>query len=284
LGYIKIPLALPPGTDYASHMTKEIALITGASSGIGEALAGEFAGGGFDLVLVARSEDKLNALARQLRSEYGIEVHVQPADLSRRAAAGKLAGALRSQELDISVLVNNAGVLEHGRFVDIAPSEHQRLIDLNISGITSLLAEFLPGMIDRGDGRVLNVASIAAFQPVPALATYAATKAYVLSLTESLSEELKDTGVTATALCPGVTATNMVSGAQEKSEGLQIPQFMIGDVADVAKQGYRACMKGEVICVPGVINQVSIASTRASPKWLVRRVTGILGRYTTRDR
>ena len=258
------------------------ALITGASSGIGEALANEFAGGGYDLVLVARSEDKLKQLARQLKSEHGVKVRVEPADLSKRGSASALAGRLRQARLPVNALVNNAGVLEHGRFVDIPATRHQQLIDLNISGLSAMLAQFLPGMVERGDGRVLNVASIAAFQPLPSLATYAATKAYVLSLTESLSEELKGTGVTATALCPGVTDTNIMSEATQKSDHLWIPGFAIGDVEDVARMGYRACIKGEVICVPGIINQVSTLSTRNTPKWLLRRVTGIVGRYTTR--
>jgi short-subunit dehydrogenase len=264
-------------------MARDIALITGASSGIGEALAEQFAGGGFDLVLVARSEDKLRELARTLKAAHGIKAWVEPADLTKRSAARQLAADVAERGLDISVLVNNAGVLEQGRFVDIAPATHQRLIDLNISGITSMLSQFLPGMVDRGAGRVLNVASVAAFQPVPSLATYAATKAYVLSLTESLSEELKGTGVTATALCPGVTDTNMVSDLQDKSEGLYIPEFAISDVEDVAKRGYRACMKGEVICIPGVVNQVTTLSGRATPKWLLRRVSGFIARYATKS-
>ncbi len=264
-------------------MARDIALITGASSGIGEALAAEFAGGGFDLVLVARSEDKLRTLAKSLQAAHGIRAHVQAADLSQRSAAKKLASTLADRRLAVSVLVNNAGVLENGSFTDISAATHQRLIDLNISGVTSMLSAFLPGMIDRGSGRVLNVASIAAFQPVPTLATYAATKAYVLSLTESLSEELHGSGVTATALCPGVTATNMVSGAKEKS-GLTVPEFVIGDVRDVAQKGYRACLDGDVICVPGVVNQVSALSSRVTPKWLLRRVSGIVSRYTSGSR
>ena len=183
--------------------------------------------------------------------------------------------------MTISVLVNNAGILEQGQFTDISATTHQRLIDLNISGVTSMLAAFLPGMVERGGGRVLNVASVAAFQPVPTMATYAATKAYVLSLTESLSEELHGSGVTATALCPGITATNMVSGIQDKNDGLYIPEFVIGDVEDVAKKGYRACMKGDVICVPGVVNQVTTLSGRATPRWLLRRVSGIISRYSS---
>ncbi len=257
-------------------------LITGASSGIGEALAGKFAADGFDLVLVARSEDKLKALASRLRSEYGVKARVEPADLSGEGAAAALAEKLRKAGLPISALVNNAGILEHGRFVDIPPDRHQQLVDLNISGLTAMLSAFLPGMVERGEGRVLNVASIASFQPIPSLATYAATKAYVLSLTESLSEELKGTGVTATALCPGVTDTNMLDGAREQSDGLWIPGFAIGDVDDVAQQGFRACMKGEVICVPGLVNQLSTLGSRSTPKWLLRRVTGIVGRYSTR--
>lgn len=260
----------------------ERALITGASSGIGEALAAEFAADGFDLVLVARSEDKLKRLAAELKAEHGIKVRVEPADLSKPGSASALAKKLKQARLPLTAVVNNAGVLEHGNFIDIPATRHQQLIDLNISGLTAMLGAFLPGLVESGQGRVLNVASIAAFQPVPALATYAATKAFVLSLTESLSEELKGTGVTATALCPGVTDTNMVSGAQAKSGHLAIPGFMIGDVADVAREGFRACMKGEVICVPGLINQVSTLTSRTTPKWLLRRVSGIVGRYTTR--
>ena len=256
-------------------------LITGASSGIGESLAGHFAAGGYNLVLVARSEQKLEQLAKQLKADHKVQVSVEPADLSKRGAAKKLAASLAAQNIDLDILVNCAGVLEHGNFVGIGTATHQQLIDLNISGLTALLDTFLPGMVERGSGRVLNVASVASFQPVPTLAVYAASKAYVLSLTESLSEELKGSGVTVTALCPGITATSMVSTAQEKSGGLSIPDFMIGDVDDVAAQGYQACIKGEVICVPGAINLTATLAGRATPKWLLRRVSGILGRYTS---
>jgi len=259
-------------------------MVTGASSGIGEALAGQFAAGGYDLVLVARSADKLASLAKKLSSRHKVAAHVEAADLSRRGAAKKLAASLKRQGIAVDVLVNNAGILEPGSFVDIPATTHQDLIDLNVSGLTAMLGCFLPPMVERGRGRVLNVASIAAFQPVPKLATYAATKAYVLSLTESLSEELAGSGVSVTALCPGITATNMVSKAQQKNQGLtKIPGIFIGDVDDVARQGYRACLKGEVICVPGVVNLAATVSSRAMPKWLLRRVSGIVGRYTSGD-
>ena len=250
-------------------------LITGASSGIGEALAARFAQAGHDLVLVARSADKLQVLARALKAGHGVKTWVAPADLSLPGAAEQLAAAMRRSRRRIDILVNNAGVLSHGPFVEMDAARHQQLIDLNVSGLTAMVAAFVPAMVQRGAGRVLNVASIAAFQPVPLLATYAATKAYVLSLTESLSEELKGTGVTITALCPGITATNMLAGAQQESEQLgRLPQFVVGSAAAVADEGFDACMKDEVICVPGVLNLAGTLAARATPKWLLRKVSG----------
>ena len=261
-------------------MQTETVVITGASSGIGEELAKNFAKGGYNLVLVARSEDKLKVLARALKRDAKVKVWVEPADLSRRGAAKKLATKLTKQGIEGDILVNCAGVLEHGKFVDLSSASQQALIDLNVSGLTSMLNHFLPPMVKRGNGRILNVASIAAFQPVPSLATYAATKAYVLSLTESLAEELSGTGVSITALCPGVTATNMVATAQQKGGGFNIPAVLVGEVEQVAAQGYRACLKGDVICVPGTVNLAATVMGRATPKWLLRRISGAMGRYT----
>lgn len=256
------------------------ALITGASSGIGEALAHCFAESGHNLVLVARSGPKLQELARELAAAHGIQAWVETADLSKPEAAAKLAASLkRKRRPPVDVLVNNAGVLEHGAFSGMNPASHQQIIDLNISGLTAMLAQFVPPMAERGRGRVLNVASIAAFQPVPMLATYAASKAYVLSLTESLSEELKGSGVSVTALCPGITATNMLERATDANAQLsQIPAFLVGDVNAVARQAYQACMKGEVICVPGALNRAAMIASRGTPKWLVRRIGGVFGR------
>ncbi len=260
-----------------------VALVTGASSGIGEVLARCFASAGHDLILVARSADKLKALASELEAAHGIFAVAHAVDLSMPGAAAKLFDALQAKQRHIDVLVNCAGVLEQGPFLTIDAAKHQQIIDLNISGVTSMLSAFLPDMVARADvdgpKRVLNVASIAAFQPIPSLASYAASKAYVLSLSESLSEELKGTGVTVTALCPGITATNMLraaAGANDKVS--RIPSFMVGDVNDVAHQGFEACMKGRAICVPGAINQATTLATRATPKWLVRKLGGLLGR------
>jgi short-subunit dehydrogenase len=144
-----------------------------------------------------------------------------------------------------------------------------------------MLAHFLPPMVARGSGRVLNVASVAAFQPIPMLATYAASKAYVLSLSESLSEELKPSGITVTALCPGITATHMLTSAAQANQQLRkLPGFLVGDVAEVARQGFEACMKGDAICVPGAVNQAAMLASRSAPKWLVRRIGGLVARKT----
>jgi len=261
-------------TTMQSPRTKT-ALVTGASSGIGESLADCFAKGGYNLVLVARSVDKLKELADRLSATYKVKVWVAPADLAQPDSARRLAAAMKRARRPIDVLVNNAGVLEHGSFIGIPAERHQALIDLNVSGLTAMLAHFVPPMVARGHGRILNVASIAAFQPVPSLATYAATKAYVLSLTESLAEELKGSGVTVTALCPGITATNMLDAARKTSTHLEkLPAFVISQAEAVAAEGCEACIGGEVIRVPGVLNLAAVLASRATPKWILRRVGG----------
>ena len=257
------------------------ALVTGASSGIGASLARCFARAGHDLVLVARSADKLHALADELKVRHGITVWVEPADLAQRDAPAQLLATLKRKRHTVDVLVNCAGVLEQNAFVKMTPVQHQQIIDLNIAGLTAMLAHFVPPMAQRGKGRVLNVASIAAFQPVPTLATYAASKAYVLSLSESLAEELKGSGVTVTALCPGITATPMLNHATDSNAELsKIPGFLIGAVDDVAQQGFEACMNGDAICVPGALNRAAMIASRGTPKWLVRRIGGLFGRKT----
>ena len=266
-----MPKALAPAA--------QTALITGASSGIGEALAQRFARAGFNLVLVARSADKLKQLAKALARQHGIQAWVATADLSQPGAARKLATAMKRARRPIDLLVNNAGVLAHGAFVDMPATRHRALIDLNITALSELLAQFLPAMVARGQGRVLNVASVAAFQPVPNLATYAATKAYVLSLTESLSQELKGSGVSITTLCPGITDTGMLDKAKAVSSELgSLPAFMVGSAERVADEGFKACMAGEVIRVPGVLNHAAILASRATPRWLLRLMGGALVR------
>ena len=256
---------------------RPVALITGASSGIGEALAHCFAAAGHDVILLARSAATLQALAATLQAKHRIQALAMPADLSVAGAVEKIAADLQQQSCVPDVLVNCAGVLEQTHFVHMPAAAHQAMIDLNISALTAMLAHLLPGMVQRGSGRVLNVASIAAFQPIPLLATYAASKAYVLSLSEALSEELRGTGVTATALCPGITATKMLQSATQSNQSLtDLPAFMVGDVADVARQGFEACMQGQVICVPGAVNRAANWASRSTPRALLRRAIGLM--------
>ena len=192
----------------------EWVLVTGASAGIGRELARAFASCGCDLILSARNEGALAALARELVATHAVRAKTMPADLSLPGAAEAIAEALEGASVEVGVLVNNAGVIFEGDFADITLDDHLRLLQINVVALTSLTRLFIPPMLKRGAGRILNVASIAAFMPIPRLAAYAAAKAYVLSLTESLSEELRGTGVTATALCPGFTDTAMVRGSQ----------------------------------------------------------------------
>ncbi len=266
-------------TPHAMSTRRPIALVTGASSGIGEALARRFAASGHDLVLVARRAERLRALADALTAAHGVRAWPVAADLSRPDTAAALGAAMRRARRPIDVLVNCAGIVQVGRFADTPASRHRELVDLNVGALTSMLAHFVPPMLRRGRGRVLNVASIAAFQPVPTLATYAATKAFVLSLTESLAEELQGSGVTATALCPGITATPMLTGAERAHTRLRrMPRWVVGNVDDVAAEGHAACLRGDVVCVPGMLNAATVTAARALPKWLVRRVGGAMSR------
>jgi uncharacterized protein len=260
------------------------ALITGASSGIGLALAQQLAAKGFDVILVARSVDKLQALATELSERHGIKAQVAAADLTQSSSVQNLATLLQKQGIGVRVLVNCAGVLHQDAFINMQAAQVQQMIDLNITALTAMLHAMLPQMVSLvaeqgGRAHVLNVASIAAFQPIPMLATYAASKAYVLSLSESLAEELQGSGVSVTALCPGITATNMLAQAKGANDKLgQLPRFLIADVDDVAHTALEAMLRGDAICVPGAVNQLGTLASRSAPKWLVRKVGGLLGR------
>ena len=246
------------------------ALVTGASSGIGRELARVFAEHGHDLVVTARRRDRLDELAAELGARVRVEAIA--ANLATRNGMATLKKGLAACGLEVDVLVNNAGAGASGEFAAMDAPKSLSLIDLNVRALTDLTHHVLPGMIERGRGRILNVASVAAFQAMPGMSVYAASKAFVLSFTEALSEELAGTPVTVTALCPGLTRTEMVDDLQAA------PDFMFASAADVALEGYRACLAGEVIRVPGVANQALVTWLQYQPRWLKRFLSGIAGR------
>ncbi|MEO0996116.1 MAG: SDR family oxidoreductase [Pseudomonadota bacterium] len=245
------------------------ALITGASAGIGRHLAAEFARHGHDLVLVARRRDALESLADEMRDAHGVAVSVMPADLAPDGAADALADALADRPIDI--LVNNAGVLSSGMFRRMDAAAIDNMLRVNLAALTTLCHRFAQPMVEQGSGRILNIASIAAFQPVPTLAVYAATKAYVLSLSESLSVELADTGVTVTAVCPGFTDTTMLRGSVDGSgEKSRIPEATVLSPEQVARDAYKACLSGDAVKVPGLGYALTMATSRLLPRWVLR--------------
>jgi short-subunit dehydrogenase len=254
-------------------------LVTGASAGIGAELAREFAKHGHHLVLVARSEDKLMALAGELNAGHDTDTLVIAADLATPEGPKSVVETLHENGVEIDILINNAGIIDVGPFADTDTGKFQQMVALNIGALTTLTSLLLPHMLERRFGRILNVASLAGFQPIPSMAVYAASKAYVLSLTESLSEELRGSGVHITALCPGMTDTNMVAEMKAQSETLQwAPSFLISNPKEVAAQAYKATMSGQTILVPGLPNQVAAAWAQVNPRWLVRTVTGFWAR------
>ena len=184
---------------------KKTALVTGASSGIGAAYARALAAQGYDLILVARRADRLQALADEVKQAHGHRAEVLPADLLRREAPAELVAGVAALGMQVDLLVNNAGMGVHGPFADATAEDDLRMIDLNITSLTALTRAFAPAMIARRSGAIINVASTAAFQAIPFMGVYAATKAYVLSFSEAIAEELRPHGITVQCLCPGAT-------------------------------------------------------------------------------
>lgn len=241
-------------------------LITGASGGIGLELAHVFASHGHPLILVARSLDRLEALAQELRERYQVAVHVLPTDLGAPGAVERLQAEVQQRGLTVEILVNNAGFGLYGPYLVLDGAQEQAMIQLNVAVLTDLTKRFLPGMVERGRGGVLNVASTAAFQPGPGMAVYYATKAYVLSYSEALHHELQGTGVTVTALCPGPTRSGFqsVAGFGQKPA---IERVMM-EARPVAEQGYEALMKCQSVRIPGLLNKLGAFSMRLVPRRL----------------
>ena len=250
---------------------RKTALVTGASSGIGLDLAKRFAAEGHDVALVARSEGKLKELAAALEAEHKVRAHVVTADLAQPRAAETLVAALEARGIEVDVLVNNAGYALYGAFTETDLADELNMIQVNIVALTHLTKLLVRKMVARKDGRVLNVASTAAFQPGPLMAVYYATKAYVLSFSEALANELAGTGVTVTALCPGPTKTGFQARAQmEESKLVRGREIMTSET--VARAGYTGLMKGKTVVIPGVGNRMMANAVRFLPRNTVTKL------------
>jgi short-subunit dehydrogenase len=249
----------------------EMALITGASSGIGEAFAHRLAALGKDLILVARREDKLNALAGKLAARHGLQTHTIVADLSQPAAAAALFAETERRGLAVDLLINNAGFAQVGKFTEIPFDVQASMIRLNVNTLAELTRLYLPAMRQRQRGGVINVASNAAFQPVPYMAVYAASKAFVLSFSEAVAEEVAADGVTVLALCPGATATGFWTVAGIWGDRLHTMQT----ADEVVAVALRAFERHKSSVVVGLQNSlVAFASSRLGPRRLVARIAG----------
>jgi short-subunit dehydrogenase len=246
------------------------ALITGASSGLGLEFARLFAADGYDLVLVARNEERLQSLATELKTAHRISTEVIAIDLSLPDAAVHLVQELQRKNIRIHTLVNNAGLGAFGLFHETPYDQEKNLLQVNITALTDLTKMLLPGMVQRQSGAILNVASTAAFQPGPLMAVYFASKAYVMHLSVALSRELQGTGVTVTCLCPGPTKTGFEKNAHMEDSKLFHRKTM--DAATVARIGYRALRHKRPLVVAGNINVFGAFMTRFIPRTWAARV------------
>ena len=261
---------------------KGLVVVTGASGGIGYELARLFARDGYPLLLTARSGDKLGAFARELTAAHGVAAATCALDLAGPDAPARLFEAARGQSRPVEILVNNAGFGTYGPFAEADPAATLQMLQVNVVALTHLTHLFLPGMVARNAGRIMNVASTAGFQPGPLLAVYAATKAYVLHFSEALDEELRKTKVRVSAFCPGPTATGF-----EARAGLAGSKLFSGrnvmDARPVAEVGYRGLMRDRRVVVPGLWNNLLIQSHRFAPRRLVTKVVRMIqGRRRSR--
>jgi uncharacterized protein len=245
----------------------DIALITGSSSGIGRELAKIHAKTGGNLVLVAPDKVNLDELKKDLEEQYRIQVCIIVKDLTIPGAVDEIYEELQGRKISIDYLINNAGIGDFGHFAECDWSKQEKIIDLNIKALVHLTRLFLPAMIEKGSGKILNVASTSAFQPGPTMSVYFASKAFVLSFSEAVANEVKDKGVTVTALCPGSTETGFHAVVMGDSKLLK--ERKKSSPADVAEFGYRPMMKGKTVAVHGLKNRIMAASVRFFPRSIV---------------
>ena len=252
--------------------TTETVLITGASSGIGLELAKCFAADKSDLILVARNTEALEKIAEELRREYKIKVNVLTADLSLSETPEQIFTELKGRGLTVDVLVNNAGFGLHGEFAELPLARQLEMIQVNVASLVALTGQFLPGMIKRQRGGVLNVGSVAGFIPGPHMAVYYATKAFVMSFSEALHEELRSTRITVTDLCPGPTETNFSQVARShrtrKSQAKKMSAQMVAEI------GYQNFRQAKCFSVPGWSNKLLAIAPKFLPRAIIRRLVG----------
>lgn len=236
-------------------------------------MARKFHDEGFDLIISARRSERLESLKSEL-SETDVAIIV--GDLASEEGTRAFLESLSKHMDRVDIVVNNAGMMVEGEFTDLSEEDLSRMIGLNITALTRITQFCAKAMKSRGHGRIVNVASVAAFHPVPGMDLYAATKAYVLSLSESLAENLRSFGVSVTAVCPGLTKTEMA----DKSLAATLPPFMMSTPEDVAREAFDAVMNREVIRVPGPANQLALTWAQHQPRWLVRGLGGLAARFT----
>jgi short-subunit dehydrogenase len=255
------------------NLMTRTALVTGASSGIGEAFADVFAGAGWDLVITARREDRLRAVAERLERQHGRRVHVITADLALRDAPARLCEQIAARGIAVDALVNNAGYGVSGSYVKNTWAEHDTFIQVMVTAVAELTHHLLPPMIERGYGRIVNVASLAGLVPPGAGHTlYAASKAFLIRFSESLAQEVRHHGVHVTALCPGFTFSEFHDVLGTRQMMNKLPSFMWLDAPTVAHQGYDAVMAGKPVHVTGMVNSAIATLVRVLPYGLVTAV------------
>jgi uncharacterized protein len=254
---------------------KSVALITGASNGIGLELAKVHAAKGGDLVLVARNKTRLDELKTELEAKYKISVYTMGKDLAANNAALDVYNEMKTKNIQVDYLINNAGFGDFGMFVETDWNKELQMIHLNITSLTQFCKLFLPDMVSRKSGKIMNVASTAAFQSGPTMAVYYATKAYVLNFSEAIDNEVSDKGVSVTALCPGATESGFqAAAAMEESKlvkGKKLPTSK-----EVAEYGYKAMMKGKTVAIHGFMNAFLANSVRFMPRAVVVKVTRMM--------
>jgi short-subunit dehydrogenase len=256
-------MALPPPT------IDNTILVTGASAGIGTELARELAQRSYNVVLVARRAERLDELAEELRLSNGVHADVEPCDLADADARHALVGRLCESEREVVGVCNNAGLGTHAMFVRSDLEREQQLVRVNVEAVHHLTRAFLARMVKQGAGAILNVASIAAFQPLPGFASYAASKAFVQSFSEAVHTELSGTGVSVTCLCPGFTHTEFGAAMGKSDEEDAMPGFLFSEAPEVARAGVEAMVAGRRSAIPGLLNRVSTLGGRIAPRSLL---------------